>query len=242
MYDAFDALKAIDAHTWPIMACLLSTVIAVFVYFGIAVSMAIRQKVYVVPFVGAAVFFWHDLTFSLMYHQWFEVYNHWWVKMWWYALVCSVAFEAFLIYQIIRYGHKELWPTISKSAFTVLVLLGTLAVGAGWLLIKTSLGDPLFFITFSITAVWSVPFHTALMVKRRSRLGQSVVMELSTVVMMLSLAGAFSQIAPFFRSPAYLCFVAAFSIWPLFNVWLILKLPETSSNTASARVGTLASA
>ncbi len=235
MYDPYAALAAIDAHTFSIMACLLITVVAVFVYFYIAVAMAIRQQVYVVPFVGAAVFLWHDFTFVTMWHQWFVVYNHWWVKMWWFALVGSVGFEAFLIYQIIRYGRKELFLNISQQAFTVLVLLGTLGVGAGWLLIKTSLGDPLFFITFVITAVWSVPFHTALMAKRQSRAGQSVVMEASTVVMILSLTGAFSQIDPFFRSIPFLAFVLVFTLWPLANIWLILRLPEYRPAAVSGR-------
>ena len=83
MYDAHAALAAIDQHTFSIMACLLTTVAFAFIYFLIAFRMAFRQKVYVVPFVGAAVFFWHDLTFVLMYDTWFNVYDHWWVKMWW---------------------------------------------------------------------------------------------------------------------------------------------------------------
>lgn len=63
------------------------------------------------------------------------------------------------------------------------------------------------------------------MARRQSRAGQSIVMELSTIVMLWSLTGAFAQIAPFFRSPLYLGFVAVFTLWPLANVWLILRLP-----------------
>ena len=59
MYDAYDAFRSIDANTGPIMACLLITVAGAFFYFVIAFRMAIRQQVYVVPFIGAALFFWH---------------------------------------------------------------------------------------------------------------------------------------------------------------------------------------
>ena len=228
MYDPYAALKAIDAHTVSIMACLLTTVAFAFIYFLIALRMAIRQKVYVVPFVGASVFFWHDFTFVLMYDQWFHVYNHWWVKMWWFALVGTVGLELFMLYQIIRYGHQELWPMLSRRAFAAVIVLGTLGVGTLWFLVKVSLGDPLFFITFAITAVWSVPFHTGLMVKRQSRAGQSIAMEASVIVMITSLTGAFAQIDPMFRSPVYLAFVAAFVIWPLVNIWLILRLPDAA--------------
>lgn len=234
MYDARAALVAIDAHTLPIMACLLVTVVFAFLYFVLAVRIAHRERVYVVPFIGAALFFWHDLTFVLMYDQWFHVYNHWWVKMWWVALVGTVAFEVLMIYHVYKYGHQELWPNLSRRAFGALLVLGTLGVGAMWYLVKVSLGDDLFFITFAITAVFSVPFHTALMCKRRSRAGQSVVMELSTIVMLWSETAAFAQASPFFLSTPYLVFVAAFTAWPLANVWLMLKLPKQAPVQAVA--------
>lgn len=233
MYDAYAALKTIDSNTWPIMACLLITVSGAFFYFVVALRMAIKQKVYVVPFIGSALFFWHDLTFVLMYDKWFNVYNHWWVKMWWYALVGTVIFELLMLYQVYQYGHKELWPNLSKKAFGGLIVLGTLGIGMMWALIKFSMGDELFFITFAITAVFSVPFHTALMSRRQSRAGQSIAMELSTIVMILSLTGVFVQIDAFFRSPLYLGFVAVFVLWPLANVWLILRLPAVGT-TAKA--------
>lgn len=76
MYDPYQALANIDAHTATIMACLLLTVFGAFGYFFIALRMAIKQQVYVVPFIGSAIFFWHDFTFALMYHTWFHVYDH----------------------------------------------------------------------------------------------------------------------------------------------------------------------
>lgn len=238
MYDALAALQTIDTNTGPIMACLLVTVSFAFLYFFIALRMALRQKVYVVPFIGAALFFWHDLTFVLMYDKWFHVYDHWWVKMWWYALVGTVAFELLMLYQVYQYGRKELWPRLSQAGFGALIVLGTLAIGAMWALIKFSMGDELFFITFAITAVFSVPFHTAILSRRQSRAGQSIVMELSTIVMILSLTGVFVQIDAFFRSPLYLGFVAVFVLWPLANVWLILRFPPLATATNTAPIGT----
>src|SRR5947208_1970546 len=91
-----------------ILACLLLTVGFAFLYFAIALRVAAREKVYVVPFVGAALFFWHDLTFVLMYDKWFHGYDHWWVKMWWFALVGTVALELVMIYHVYKYGREEL--------------------------------------------------------------------------------------------------------------------------------------
>lgn len=233
MYDPYAALKAIDANTTPIMIYLLITVFAAFLYFAIAFRMAVQQKVYVVPFIGSALFLWHDFNFVMLYDQWFHVYNHWWVKMWWFGLVGTVIFELLMIFQVYKYGHKELWPNLSKQAFGGLVVLGTLGIGAMWLLIKVSMGDELFFITFIITAVFSVPLHTAIMSRRQSRAGQSIVMELATIVMLWCETAAFSQVAPFFKSPPFLIFVAVFTIWPLANVALILRLPKYQPATTT---------
>lgn len=232
MYGTLETLQAIDQNWQVIMSCLGVVIFFVFVYLTIAVRMAIRQKVYVVPFIGAALFFWHDFTFVLMYDKWFNIYNHWWLKMWWFALIGSSALEAFLTYQVIRYGHRELWPKLSKDQFRLLMIGGTLAIGAMWALVKTSLSDEFFFISFAVTAVWSVPFHTGLLSRRQSRAGQSVIMELSTIPMLLSLTVVFSYISPFFSSPLFLTFVGCFTLWPLVNVWLILKYPryEHSAN------------
>ncbi len=226
MYGYQSSLQAIDAHTAEIMTYLSITVFAAFFYFVVAFVMAIKQKVYVVPFIGAALFFWHDLTFVLQYDLWFHVYNHWWVKMWWYSLVGTVAFELLMIWQVYRYGHMELWPNLSRGAFGALIVLGTLGTGAMWYLIKVSMNDELFFITFVVTAVFSVPFHTAIMSRRQSRAGQSIVMNLATIVMMWCETAAFASADPFFKSPPFLIFVAAFTVWPLVNIYLMLQFPK----------------
>lgn len=234
MYDPQSAIAAIDQNWQSIMACLCVVIVFVFIYLSIAIRMAVTQKIYVVPFVGASLFAWHDLTFVLQYDLWFNVYDHWWFKMWWFALVASSMLEFFLTWQVFRYGHKELWPHLSRAAFGLLIAGGTIGVGVMWWLVKSVINDPFYFITFAITAIWSVPFHTALLARRRSRAGQSVVMELSVIVMLWGLSAAFAQIDPFFLSPGYLLFVAVFTAWPLVNVWLIIRQPEPAPRVQTA--------
>jgi hypothetical protein len=234
MYDTDSSLAAINAHAGGIMLCLSAAIIFAFVYFLMAFYIAIKQQVYVVPYIGAAVFFCHDLTFVLLHHKWFVTYDSWWLKMWWFALLGTVALEATMIYQVYRYGHQELWPNLSKRAFGSLLVLGVVGIGAMWALIKVTLNDELFFVSFAVTASFSVPFHTGIMARRQSRAGQSVVMELSTIIILLSLTGVFMQVSPFFRSPVYLAFVVAFAVWPLANIWLMLKLPGAPAVRESA--------
>jgi len=123
---------------------------------------------------------------------------------------------------------------LSRRAFTALILVGTLGVGALWGVVKASLDDQLYFVTFAITAVWSIPFHTALMVKRCSRAGQSIAMQVSVIIMISAESLAFSRVDAFFRSPIYLSFVAAFVVWPLVNSYLIRGLPDFPTRATAA--------
>lgn len=234
MYDYPAAIAALNQH-WPtILACLAGPVVFTYIYFTTAVRQAMAEQVYVEAFFSAAFFFWHDLSFVLAYGLWFGgAYDHWWFQAWWFALLGTVAFEAFLIWQVYKYGHRELWPSLSRAQFGALLILGTLGVGAIWFLLKHGIQDELFFVTFAITAVVpAAPFHTALMVLRKNRAGQSVTRQLCMAGNIVFLTTAFAQVSDFFLSPVYLGFAVAFTLWPLANILLIRSLPATSARAA----------
>ncbi len=234
MYDYPAAIAALNQH-WPtILPCLAGPVVFTYIYFTTAVRQAMAEQVYVEAFFSAAFFFWHDLSFVLAYGLWFGgAYDHWWFQAWWFALLGTVAFEAFLIWQVYKYGHRELWPSLSRAQFGALLILGTLGVGAIWFLLKHGIQDELFFVTFAITAVVpAAPFHTALMVLRKNRAGQSVTRQLCMAGNIVFLTTAFAQVSDFFLSPVYLGFAVAFTLWPLANILLIRSLPATSARAA----------
>ena len=139
--------------------------------------------------------------------------------------VGTVGFEAFLIWQFIHYGHKELMPEVSRGFFAGLTVLVTLGVGALWWLVKVILADELYFVAQIIPLAWPSLFQTCLLVRRKSRAGQSIIMQLCVAIMMvaMSLVGMLSS--PFFLTPAFLTFLAVFTIWPLVNIALILRYP-----------------
>jgi hypothetical protein len=232
MYDYAGAIEALNQHWRTILPCLIGPMIFSYIYFTTAVRQSIREKVYVEAFISAAFFFWHDLSFVLRYGDWFDGrYSHWWFQGWWFALLGTVAFEAFLIYQIYRYGHRELWPNLSKGAFGALLILGTIAVGSVWFLIKCGYGDNLFFVSFAVTAVIpAAPFHTGIMVLRKTRAGQSVARQLCMIGNIVFLTAAFMQVSDFFRTPVYLAFACCFVVWPLVNIVLIGTLPPTPTS------------
>lgn len=237
MYDPHAALDSIDAHAGAVMMYFSVAAGLSFVYFLLAFRISITQKVYVVPFTGAALFFWHDLSFVLNHDLWFHVYDHWWLKLWWRALIGTTALEAVMIWQVYLYGQHETWPRLSRPAYAALLLLGTLGVGAVWWLVKAALADELYFVTFLVTAVFSVPFHTGLMVQRQSSRGQSVIMQAATIVIMWCVAGVLLQADPVFRSLPVALFLTTFTLWPLVNIGLILWLRRLEGRAGAASLG-----
>lgn len=232
-YDPFVALANIDANSSLIFACLAVALTLSFVYFGIALNMAKTQRVYVEPFLATAIFFWHDLTFVLNYNEWHQLYGgHWWLQLWSYGLVGTVILEAYLIWQFIKYGHNEILPIVSKFTFSLITLGGLLGAGAMWYMIKSSLNDPLYFLAFAITAVWSVPFHTALMLKRGNSKGQSIAMNLAVMGIFIAISCVVLTAVPAFLTPTYYAFFAIFFVWPLFNIWLIKKFNNKENYSA----------
>lgn len=227
VYDPNVALATIDANKDLIQLCLNVAAGFSFVYFLIGIRMAVRQKVYVVPFLGASWFLWHDLSYVLHYPLWTSVYNsHWWLMQWTWSQVGTVALEAFLLWQFIHYGHRELMPEVSKRLFATLTVLATVGVGAIWWLVKASMADELYLISQAITVPWSIPFHTGVMLRRKSRAGQSIAMQICVLAIFvaMSIVGVLSAPGVFTSAP-YIAFFSIFSVWALVNVWLIRRYP-----------------
>ena len=231
-YNPVAALQAIDQNAPLIATCLAVALGLSFVYFIIGIRLAIRQKVYVEPFMGASLFLWHDGSFAAQRTFWATTYdNHWWLQLWSYGLMGTVLLELFLLYQFVKYGRKELMPNMSDAGFAALTIAGTLAVGALWWLIKSSMNDPLYFVTFAITAFWSTPFKVGIMMRRQSTAGQSVWMNVCILFIFAAVSTVFMTVAPAFRSPPYLACLAVFMIWPLFNIWMIGRMPAPKAVT-----------
>ena len=122
-------------------------------------------------------------------------------------------------------------PEVSRGFFAGITVLATLGVGALWWLVKLILADELYFIAQIITLAWPSLFQTGLLARRKSRAGQSIIMQLCVAIMMvaLSLVGMLSS--PFFLTPAFMTFFAVFTLWPLVNNALILRYPPYQAST-----------
>jgi len=227
-YDPIAVLAAFDANKAFVNDCLLFALPFTFIYFVLGIRIAIRQQIYTVPYLGCAFFVWHDGGFSALYEHWQNVYHwHWWLARWEYSLMGTVALESFLIWQFIKYGRRELMPETSPVRFGTLAVLGTLGLGAFWWLLKVALADDLYLISFVITAAFpAVPFHTGMILRRKSRAGQSVWMQISVLLVHIAMSAIGMTVAPsFFLAPPFLTYFVAMALWSLVNIWLILSYP-----------------
>ncbi|BDE16247.1 MULTISPECIES: hypothetical protein [Mycobacterium] len=228
MYDPHAALEAIDSHTLSILLFYAVAVLAGFVYFIEAIRLTISQKVYAVPLATAIFIFAHDLSFLVYYDKWFNQYGHWWCKAWWFVLLITVPLEMLLIYFVARYGRAETFPFLKQKGFTVLVILATVGLSVFWLLVKDAINDELYFVSFAVTVFSPLPFSTALMIRRQSRQGQSVLMQLTQIPQALALLAAYSFIDSYFYSPIFISFILVIVTWACVNIWLLRRLPENS--------------
>lgn len=225
-YDPLAALASIDNHRGAVLSFFAIVAVATFTYLVTSFRVAIRDRAYACALPAVGWFAIHDLGFVLQYDDWFHTYDHWWVKAWWVALVATSLIEFALVGLVIRYGHAELAPNLSRTAFTAGVVGALVGISALWLLVKVSIDDPLYLISFPITAFWAVPFGTALLLRRATRRGQSILQPACVAVIVAGFQGALWFIDDFFRSPAFVGFTVTAVAWSLANVWLVTTVPR----------------
>lgn len=224
-YDPHSALAAIDGHVWVVLAFFAVAAVATFSYLITSFRLAIRDATFSAALPAVGWFAMHDLGFVLQYDLWFHTYDHWWVKTWWFALVATSLIELALVAMVAHYGWQELAPQLSRRAFTVGLTLIVGGIAVLWWLVKQALDDPLYLISFPITAFWAVPFSTALILRRRSRRGQSILQEVCVAIIVLSFQGALWNVDAFFRSAPFIAFTLMAVAWSLANVWLLRQMP-----------------
>lgn len=225
-YDPISALAAIDHHLVAVLGFFSITAVATFTYLLESFRLVRRDAAFSAALPAVGWFAVHDLGFVLQYNTWFHVYDHWWVKAWWILLIATSAIEFVLVGMVVRYGWPELAPRLSRAAFGTGVLGIVAGIAVLWWLVKRALDDPLYLISFPITAFWAVPFATAIILRRDSRRGQSIAQNVCVAFIVLGFQGALWQVDPFFRSAPFVSFTAMAVLWCVGNVWLLRQMPK----------------
>jgi hypothetical protein len=98
------------------------------------------------------------------------------MKLFWLGLLTAVILELIFFSQVIKYGKDELFPGISTATFVVGLIVFQIATSVAWEYFKYVMGDPLYQASPTVTLISYPAFGAALMLRRRSTIGQSVTM------------------------------------------------------------------
>jgi hypothetical protein len=221
MYDPQTALKVVDAHTVGVLALAGVTIVGMAIWFQQAFVVARRDRAYAFPMFCTAFWFAHDTSYVARFNEWFGTYDHWFLKLFWFALVATSLTEMVYIAQTIRYGGRE-FPRLSQRAYTWLVI-GAVASGVViWTMVKAALGDSLYLIAFGLTVAVYPPFAFALTLRRQSLRGQSALMWVGFIVLAV---GWFSlttiYFGPTFQSWQWITLGVFSVLGGLAGVWLV---------------------
>src|SRR5271170_1295953 len=98
MYDTKTVLTSIDQNAPYILILCGGAMLFNYIYFIDAARRGLRDKVY--PFSVFSTLFWlsGDGSVVLNYNLAFHVVNHWYLKLFWVALVFTVSFELLYLY------------------------------------------------------------------------------------------------------------------------------------------------
>ncbi|WP_182379342.1 hypothetical protein [Nocardioides sp. WS12] len=216
-YDAAETLASITDHAIPIVAIGGLSIVAMWVFFIEAARMSRRDRVAPMALWMTVLWWPHDGNYLLRHEDWFQTYDHWFMQLFWFAIIVTFVSESVYVVQTIRYGRDELSPGQTQRVHT-LRMVGALAAGViSWSLLKGALDDPLFLISFMGTLLWGLPSAAALLARRRGPAGMSVLEYEAFAAMTwcysIASVGFFGD--DFFRSWPYVGICSAACAWSI---------------------------
>jgi hypothetical protein len=216
-YDAQGTLHAITDHAVPVVIIGGVSIVAMWVFFIEAGRMSRRDRVAPMALWMTVLWWPHDGNYLLSYDDWFNGYDHWFMQLFWFAIIVTFLSETTYVVQTILYGRDELSPGQSQRMHALRVL-GALAAGTvSWALLKGALDDPLFLLSFMGTLLWGLPSSMALLTRRKSAVGQSLLewQAFSVMTFCYSIASIGFFGGDFFHSWQYVGICVAACAWSL---------------------------
>ncbi len=229
LYDVSSTLANIDQNVPRLLTFGALALICNFIYFGSGIYLGFKQKVVSMPIVATLIFIPHDLVYVMMFDKWFNVYDHWFMQLYWVGLIITNIEEFCFLYLAIKYGREEYAPSISQRAWTGLIFLALAGAFVAFVAIKSVLADELWFFTFGWTVWFCIPLVIPMMLKRNSTAGQSRLMWTAYIGMAISYWCAVYPLAPFFQSAVWLSLGGVIVVWALAVLWTIRSIESVAS-------------
>jgi hypothetical protein len=214
MYEPHALLAQIDRNALPILLICSGSMLANYTLFIESFRVSRRLRMVTMPVFCTTFWLVHDASFVVQFDKWFTGYGHWYTKLFWVALVLTVAWELAFTAQIVAYGREEFAPFLSQRQWVGAVAGAIVLAGGTWLAIKAYLVDDLYVWSFGVALIAYPIFGLFTMAKRRSVRGFTPLQPAALTVMCLTwFTATIGWFGPEFRS------------WP----WLLLAVVSTGS-------------
>ncbi|MEI8093760.1 MAG: hypothetical protein WCG80_06070 [Spirochaetales bacterium] len=212
MYDPRALLASVDTN--PVLFLALGAFAMVFNYsfFAEAIRAGRRDKAFALPLTVSTAWFAHDISFVFRGGEWFGTYQHWYVELFWVALIPTSAFELLFIWQVWKYGKDEIFPSGTRAQYAWLLVGSVVAGLIIWYAAKEMLGDPIYIFTFGGVASLGVAYGIRRTATRGNATGQSALLWGAFTCMLITwYTAVFLFFGPVFQTPAQFL-LEAFSI------------------------------
>lgn len=186
VYDPTALLAQIDDNKLPILLICSLSMLANYTLFIESYRVSKAKQMVTMPVFCTMFWLVHDLSFIVQYDKWFNDYDHWYVKLFWVALVLTVTWEVIFTRQIIRYGREEFAPFLSQRQFAWVVIAAEFVALGTWLIVKAALDDELYVWTFGLALIAYPIFGLATIAKRRSIEGFTPLQPAALTIMCLT--------------------------------------------------------
>lgn len=226
MYDTTAVLASIDANALPILLMCGLAMLCNYTWFIAAVRQGLRDRTTPIPLFCTLFWLVGDASMVMRYDLWFNVIDHWYVKLFWAALVLTVICELVFLSLTLRFGHREFAPSLSKNQFVTMILLGVAGMAVAFETVKGWAGDEIYINYFHFANLVGPMCGAAMVMRRGSRRGTTPLIWGAYTVMVaaFSLANVFWFGAPF-ADGKYLLLYAASIGGAALTTWLVIRLP-----------------
>jgi hypothetical protein len=209
MYDPHAVLAAMDANKWAVIAFCGAAMLFNYTWFYQAVRQGFRDRVFPLPISNVLFWLCGDATGVSRFDMYFNQYGHWYLELFWCALVFTVSFEIFFIWMILKFGRDELTPGWSAGQFAALLASAAAIFLITWHMVLGAMPDDLNIVYFNIANMAGPIAMAGLILRRKSTAGTTSTIWINYTLMLVCFYIAQALwFGPAFQTPAMLAFMA----------------------------------
>lgn len=232
-----DALAFIEhsQRTYPLLFPVASLVawVAGFVQVAEYIRLAIRDRVHSAPLPAILYLFADDMAVVMHHDRWFNQIGHPFFIQMWYGFWLSTVLEMVVIVLMLRHSRAQLFPGCSLAQ-SIAAFVGLQLFAFTFLLwLNDAMNDWFFIITPMLCNAISLVGAMGLLIRRRSRLGLSMVQGWALVIVnAASNFLFFPLVSQRFQTPYFFAFSVALTVFGLVYVYLLWRAPPAGAVSA----------